>query len=713
MEDLTGREFGPYRIIEPCGEGGMAAVYKAYQANMDRYVALKVLPSYFARDKRYLGRFDQEAKVLARLQNAYILPVHDYGQHDGYTYFVMPYVESGSLAKMMHGRPLPLDFIVRLVTQLADALDYAHAEGVVHRDVKPSNILLDTRGNALLTDFGIAKIVQSAASFTQTGGILGTPAYMSPEQIMGETLDGRSDVYSLGIVLYEMVTGRAPYRAETPAAIFVKHLHDPLPLPRQMLVDLPDAVERVILRSLAKERDHRFQTAGKMAEALAAAVAGRTDALIAIEPDLAPPPPTEIGVPSEVARRQQEAEAQRVPATQSSEELHWEADETEVMPQTPPAAMPAAAPPIEAPPADRPVTPPPVVPPVPQPQVVTPESPVGRPMPSEPPEPVAPASTTRRRPLPVWAWLVVGAVGLALIGLLASRLVNPPAEELAADETGASATQATGAPGRPTATPQFSVGSTRLRGRDGMRMLYVPAGSFLMGSEAGEPGAKGDEYPQHEVHLDAFWMDETEVTNQKFARFLNVEGNQGFGGTTWLDLDAGGCLIEQVRGEFRARANYEAYPVVEVNWNGARAYCEWVGGRLPTEAEWEYAARGRNSSLYPWGDEKPQCGFVQYGQCSSGLTTVGSFPAGTSWVGALDLGGNAWEWVADYYGAGYYRSSAAENPGGPREGQQRVLRGGGGLTYVTTMLRTAARRAADPYTTEGDVGFRCVMDPAQ
>ncbi len=272
MEDLTGRQFGPYRIVEPLGEGGMAAVFKAYQASMDRYVAIKVLPSHLAKDPSFVGRFHQEARVLAKLQHPHILPVHDFGECEGYTYIVMPFVETGTLADLLHQAPLPLKQIQRILSRVGEALDYAHGQGVVHRDVKPSNILVDQMGNCLLTDFGIAKMVEGTAHYTQTGGIVGTPDYMSPEQIRGETLDGRSDIYSLGIVLYELATGRAPFQAETPAAILVKHLLDPLPPPRTFNPDLSEGVQRVILKSLAKERDDRYQTAGEMAAAFAEAV---------------------------------------------------------------------------------------------------------------------------------------------------------------------------------------------------------------------------------------------------------------------------------------------------------------------------------------------------------------------------------------------------------------------------------------------------------
>jgi outer membrane protein assembly factor BamB len=272
MEDLTGKQLGKYQIVAPLGEGGMAAVYKAYQAGMDRYVALKILPRHFASDPEFVGRFEQEAKVIAKLQHVYILPVHDYGEDDGYTYIVMPFVERGTLNERLDDKPIPLLEIRKIISQVGDALHYAHSRGLVHRDIKPSNVLIDEQGNCLLTDFGISKMVGGTAKFTQTGAIIGTPEYMSPEQILGEELDGRSDIYSLGVVLYQLATGRAPYRAETPPAVFVKHLHDPLPPPSTYNPNIPHELEKVILKALARDREDRFKTAKAMVQALQEAI---------------------------------------------------------------------------------------------------------------------------------------------------------------------------------------------------------------------------------------------------------------------------------------------------------------------------------------------------------------------------------------------------------------------------------------------------------
>ncbi len=305
MEDLTGKQLGPYQIVAPLGEGGMAAVFRAYQPGMERYVALKVLPRQLAEDPEFSARFQREARLLAQLQHPHILPVFDFGQAEGYSFIVMPFVPSGTLTDSMQGQPLPLPRVRQVISQVGDALNYAHGRGLVHRDVKPSNVLMDESGNCLLTDFGLARMVEGSVNLTATGTIMGTPAYMSPEQGAGQTIDSRSDIYSLGIILYEMATGRVPYKAETPIAVVFMHVSGPLPLPRSLNPALPEAVERVILKALAKNPDERYQTAEDMVEALkraipeATTVKGKAEPRSTAKPQRAPraPSPTLVALP--------------------------------------------------------------------------------------------------------------------------------------------------------------------------------------------------------------------------------------------------------------------------------------------------------------------------------------------------------------------------------------------------------------------------------
>ncbi len=273
VEHLVGQTLGQYRIIEKIGVGGMAAVFKAYQPNLKREVALKVLPPYFAHQSNFTERFAREAQAIANLYHPNILPVYDSGQDKGYSYMVMRYIPNArTLADLMQ-QPLPLDQIGELITQIGSALDYAHKAGIIHRDVKPSNVLMDGEW-ALLSDFGIAKILTATSELTGAGVGIGTPAYMSPEQCQGKQVDQRTDIYALGIILYEMLTRQVPHQAETPIAIVIKRINEPVPSPRHLNSSISRAVEQVVLKALAADISQRFNSAGELSANLRTALTG-------------------------------------------------------------------------------------------------------------------------------------------------------------------------------------------------------------------------------------------------------------------------------------------------------------------------------------------------------------------------------------------------------------------------------------------------------
>jgi len=306
-DPLLSRTIGNYQIVDRLGKGGMATVYRARQVNMQRDVAIKIMSADLAQDPQFVARFEREAQVIAHLEHPRILPVHDFGHEGELFYLVMRLIEGDTLYQRLLDDALPVDVAARFVAQIAEALDYAHAEGVIHRDLKPNNILIDAWDNLYLMDFGLAKMVASSSNLTETGAVLGTPAYMAPEQWRGAPVDARTDVYALGVILYEMVAGETPFETDTPYSLMYKHLNDPPPPLRDRLPDLPEAAERVILKALAKDMAGRYQSAGDLARAFVSAVEGEEDGAPAGAPAEAPPaeepvPPPERIVPPPPSR---------------------------------------------------------------------------------------------------------------------------------------------------------------------------------------------------------------------------------------------------------------------------------------------------------------------------------------------------------------------------------------------------------------------------
>ena len=269
-------KIGRYEIRDELGRGGMATVYRGYDPQVKRFVAVKVLPRELLHDPNFRARFAREAETIAALEHQAIVPLYDYGEvaETGQPYFVMRLMPGGSLADKLKGQPLPPQECARILSRLAGALDEAHRRGFIHRDLKPGNILFDQHGEAYISDFGIAKLVSGSTTFTGSG-VVGTPSYMSPEQGRGEKdIDGRSDVYALGAILFEMLTGEMPYQADTPVGVMLMHLTEPVPRVLEVKPDLPPGCETVIERALAKDRTERFGTAGDLAHALTSAAKG-------------------------------------------------------------------------------------------------------------------------------------------------------------------------------------------------------------------------------------------------------------------------------------------------------------------------------------------------------------------------------------------------------------------------------------------------------
>lgn len=284
-DELIGKTIGGYEIISRIGEGGMATVYLARQQSMNRQVAMKVLPRHYLNDDTYLQRFEREVAIVSTLEHRNIIPVYDYGEYTGQPYIVMRYMPAGSVDDLLKDGALNQETILKLISQIAPALDYAHSKDVLHRDLKPSNVLLDDDGGAFLTDFGIARVVSDQNPGITTQGVVGTPSYMSPEQAQGKALDGRSDVYALGVMLFEMATGRRPFESDTPYSIAVMQVTTPPPLPRSYNPMITPALEKVILKALRKDRDERYLTATALLDAIRTAIE-RPDLIYDTQPSL-------------------------------------------------------------------------------------------------------------------------------------------------------------------------------------------------------------------------------------------------------------------------------------------------------------------------------------------------------------------------------------------------------------------------------------------
>jgi serine/threonine-protein kinase len=716
-----GATIGPYRLIHELGRGGMAVVWKAYHAAMDRHVAIKVMPYQFAQREEFIKRFRQEVRLIARLEHPHILPVYDYGESEDLPYLVMRFLDAGTLTDRIRLKKLSLAEIDRIFTQLAEALAYAHEQGVIHRDIKPSNVMLDQRGTVFLTDFGIAKLVEGATQLTATGTITGTPEYMSPEQAQGFPLDQRTDIYSLGVVLYEMLTDEVPFHAETPVAVLLKKIQDTLPPPTLLNPNIPDRLEPVLLKGLAKNPDDRYHTMGDFLAAWKRAYAESQDRL-----------------PTHQA-------AQPVFPTQGRQAA------------VSPASKPA---PVSQPAQGRQPT----------------QAPVRLSQPALTPVPGASQAPKNR----VLMGLLLGAGAVSVLcilvvgGLLARRLLenrsqptekyivaaapastttpvrpqptaaqeqpvlveperptNAPEPTRALAPTQAPAATRTPEPTQPppTAAPTRVSLPERIVDSYGIDMALVPAGEFSMGSNMDRvmaicPGLyRGsacdllkfkNEAGEHTVYLDSFYIDQYEVTNAQYAECVRQ-------GSCRRPEDAS----SNTRSLYYGDPTFDNYPVIYITWSDARTYCQWRGARLPTEAEWEKAARGTDGRFYPWGNDFDG---TQANSCDrncneprsietfddgyADTSPVGWYANGQSVYGVFDLAGNVWEWTADWLDPNYYASltSTVRNPLGPASGEERVLRGGSWLSDAFN-LRSALRYSYRPALSSYHIGFRCAKLP--
>jgi serine/threonine protein kinase/formylglycine-generating enzyme required for sulfatase activity len=628
---MIGRTIGNYEVISQFGEGGMGELYLGRHTKLAREVVIKTIRTedFTPRQIDHLReRLEREARIQSQLDHPNIVRVYDFIAVGEMTCIVMEHVPGRDLRKLILRESGPIEPVraLRLFKQVLAAIDYAHHfvyrdqsgenhQGIIHRDLKPANILVTPEDKVKVTDFGIVKL-RGVRGGTQIGFNPGTPEYMSPEQARGREIDQRSDIYSMGIVLYEMLTGRVPFddQGSKTSDYEIRRGHIELPVPRLTSIDptIPSELERIVLKSLEKSPDDRFQSAHQFLEAIEQfektgrvtiqrRMPGARETVAQVAPSPAPPVSSENGpAPGPTgftALGQTVLSDPREPHTNFNTQLAEVAGREAVARAT------------------------------------------GR---------LNKRSRWESRPFQVVALLGM----LTLAGLLSWILLTR--ENL-----------------------WQSANSTAVQAPPGM--IPIPGGEFLMGRN------DGNEYerPAHLVTIQPFFIDRNEVTNELYAQFVRQTRRNS--------------PVHWPEGNYQI--GEAMLPVVNVSWNEARDYCEWANKRLPTEEEWEFAARGRDNRLYPYGNEwKPRFSNAR----ETGLDqpqAVGSYPDGLSPFGVADMAGNVAEWTATQYLP--YPGSAARVDEG-----NWVIRGGG--FRVPAVEQTATDRYFDRPTVSYDyVGFRC------
>jgi serine/threonine-protein kinase len=635
LMEQAGSQLGAYRLQTCIGGGGFATVYAARDTRTNELVAIKVLHPHLAQNAQFIARFQREAQALRGIApHPNIVRLRDVGQQNSTHFLVFEYLDGKDLSQILAERKqLPVDQTIAIVVQIAQALEVAHRHGLVHRDIKPSNVKITSQGAVKVLDFGIARPTE-ATTITQPGSFMGTPDYVAPEVWEGKNADIRSDIYALGIVFFQMLTGISPFHADTPIAVMRRHLMEAVPSARALRGDVPPNIERLLARMIAKRPADRYQTPRELLKAIQSG-----DSVVGA--------PLHRDAPTITVVKPQSRNNWALPVVAAIGAGVILLSVFLAIAGTRGAAMALASTATK-----------------------TPELPTLTPRPTDIPPTSRPTQT------------------------LAPVSTPTPVVLIVTTTPSSSPTRTATARATPTPTPAPSAGTMRVVG--GAPMLFVPAGEFTMGNNSGA----SNEQPTHTVFLGGFWIDKYEVSNRLY-----------------MTCEAGRpCRTAPPapnwKGDYFTDSQLVNRPVINVLWDEANAYCAAVGKRLPTEAEWERAARGTDGRLYPWGDKwNAEC--AQYGWSPTRghyqtYAEVDGYANCPSPVGALNMAGNVWEWVADWYDANYYRISPRDNPKGPSSGQARIIRGGSVLDQPAE-LRTTFRFSV-PTTFQADnVGFRCAQ----
>ena len=708
---------GRYRLEKKIGEGGMGAIYKAVHTGMGRTCAIKLLTLLSPGNDDAVARFKREAKMASRIDNPHAVTIYDFGQsEDGTLFLAMELIDGVALSRLVaQERVIPATRAIHIASQIAEGLAAAHALEIIHRDLKPDNIMLTRKGAALdyvkVLDFGIAKTVadDSADNLTKTGFVLGTPVYMSPEQLLGEKLDPRSDIYSLAIIVYEMLSGRLPFEGENQQSIMMKRItSEPVRITR-VAPSISEALERAVMGGLARDPAVRTRTVEAFAASLRTALqsgtqflGGRATARLSDDQaGLATQQWSGVETSADAPAAMAGPPGARSTAADSSPVIAQHSGSG----TAPHTADQIAA--LSAQPTELSIR---------QPQAVSPAaaSAASASIASEP---------RRRSPLLLWG----GALVLIAIALVVYLLLPfggsgftltvrgaPAGSEVFVNNVSRGQTAADGTlkvPGLAADAVTIRVShdgfadfTANIDGHKGKEqplealllpkeldyggpMVLVPAGEFVMGDDNHEPA----ERPRHKETLADYYIDKFEVTNAQYKQFCDKTGRP----SPAAAIGAGSPDL----------------PVVGITWDDAVAYAKWANKRLPRETEWEKAASwdpvSQTKRAWPWGD-KPIESNANLKRTSPILSPVGAYAGDVSAYGVHDMGGNAGEWVDAVYGP--YEGNQASDPGFGTK--NRVVRGGSihnNIEQARTTFRGFLPFESDATTPRWLAGFRCAV----
>lgn len=616
---MIGEKIGEYTIVDTLGEGGFGVVYKAQSPN-GKLAAIKVLHKEALENEKVVKKFFHEAMILARLDHPNITKLFEFfPDHDAYA-IVMEFIEGTTLKELVgsYSGPMPYGKAMSICRQILDAFAYAHENGIIHRDIKPGNIMIDKNGSVKIMDFGIAKFSSIVSSETRTTWKWGAPHYMAPERFHEDgVVDARSDIYSLGVVFHETFTGRKPFDSTDTIRVIFSHLNELPKDPVQYSKGIPAHVSESILKALEKEPNNRFSDCAEFAHALEG----------------------KKGAAKKKKKRVKEDDDTLI----VDDELVDDAD-----------ALASAE------------------------TIMVPDE-TSR-------KALKKAGAKSRAHLLGRISLIITVLALAALGLLFGK-------DLYEHFFGPI----------PPIIDQAPKGRQAIGYIDGRPLMEIPEGEFTMGSER-----YSSEKPVQRIRLASFYMDKLPVTNEDFARFVEKTGYVTDAEKAGFSMERKNRSWERVEGaSWKNPAGRRDLPVVHVSYGDAAAYCKWAGKELPTEAQWEKAARGPDGNAYPWGEALPDRKLANFLSPGGGPVPVGSFGKGSaSSFGVWDMAGNVYQWCRDWYATG---QRTYQDPVGPDAGEMRVVKGGS-YPEGPESLRSADRDRYPPNFSSNLFGFRCACE---